>query len=383
MSKHFIIIGGGIAGLATAISLKKLGHSVKVFESKPDILGLGAGLGLAANAMKALDYLDLAEELIPLGNMLSSLTIKDSLGIPIFQADTELVKNGTADNFSIHRKVLIKYLFDQLSIGDTEVSKKLVAVNQNDHQVVVTFSDGTQAFADYLIGCDGVGSVVRQTLLPKSTPQYAGYTCWRAITPNPHIDVQDGTEIWDQSGRFGFVPLRGNLIYWYACINTTTENYATIKAYGIKELKSIFKDFYQEVPHIISNTADKDLIQSDILDIKPLKQFAFERILLLGDAAHATTPNMGQGACMAIEDVAVLIHELKLETDVVNAFKKFEHKRLKRTRTVTVKSKQVGIIAQLESPILCRIRNRFFRNLPQSFAKNQMEKLLNTDIFKA
>lgn len=382
MSKHFIIIGGGIAGLATAISLKKLGYTVKVYESKPEILGMGAGLGLAANAIKALEYLDLAADLIPLGNMLSSLTIKDALGKPIFEANTELVKDGTADNFSIHRKVLIGYLYQKLHVDDTAVNKKLVDIKQTTQGVQAFFSDGTLAEGDYLIGCDGVGSAVRLHLLPQSKPQYAGYTCWRAITKNPNITFKDGTEIWDKVGRFGFVPLPGNVIYWYACLNTTTANYQKIKNYGIKELHENFKHFYKEVPLIITNTLDKDLIQSDILDIKPLKQFAFNRVLLLGDAAHATTPNMGQGACMAIEDVAVLMYELKLEDNAVIAFSRFEKKRLKRTQTVIAKSKQIGWIAQWESPFLCGIRNAFFRILPTSFSKNQMEKLLNTDIFE-
>ncbi|MBW3518845.1 FAD-dependent monooxygenase [Flavobacterium sp. NKUCC04_CG] len=381
MPKHFIIIGGGIAGLTTAISLKQLGHTVKLYESKPNIHGLGAGLGLAANAMKALEYLGLAQALIPLGNMLRSLTIKDAKGYPIFEANTELVKNGSADNFSIHRKVLIQYLYEKLDEADTEVNKKLIKLVQTDRKVQLTFADGTQASGDYLIGCDGVGSAVRLQLLPQSKPQYAGYTCWRAITPNPNIIVEDGTEIWDKAGRFGFVPLVGNLIYWYACINTTTENYHTVKSYGITELLTNFKDFYNDIPHIIAHTSDADLIQSDILDIQPLKQFAFNRVLLIGDAAHATTPNMGQGACMAIEDVAVLIHELHLEKNPVVAFVNFEKKRLNRTKSVITKSKQIGWIAQLESPILCRIRDSFFRSLPQSFAKHQMQKLLNTDIF--
>lgn len=381
MPKHFIIIGGGIAGLSTAISLKKLGYTVKVYESKPDIHGLGAGLGLAANAIKALEYLDLAEALIPLGNMLRSLTIKDAQGLPIFEANTELVKEGSADNFSIHRKVLIQYLYEKLDANDTEVNKKLKNFVQTDEKVQVNFSDGTHASGDYLIGCDGVGSAVRLHLLPQSKPQYAGYTCWRAITTNPNITVKDGTEIWDSAGRFGFVPLVGNLIYWYACINTTTENYDKVKSYRIAELQSNFKGFYKDIPHLIAHTADSDLIQSDILDIQPLKHFAFNRVLLLGDAAHATTPNMGQGACMAIEDVAVLIHELQLEENPLIAFVNFEKKRLYRTKSVITKSKQIGWIAQLESPILCRIRDAFFRALPQSFAKNQMQKLLNTDIF--
>ncbi|WP_430614680.1 FAD-dependent monooxygenase [Flavobacterium sp. JP2137] len=383
MSKHFIIIGGGIAGLTAAISLKKMGFTATVYESKPTILGLGAGLGLASNAIKALEYLDLAEGLIPLGTMLRSLTIKDATGRPIFEANTALVKKGTADNFSIHRKSLSQYLYQQLDPQDIQVDKKVVDLQQNQEQVTVAFSDGTQATADYVLGCDGVGSAVRQLLLPQSTPLYAGYSCWRAVIPNPNITVQDGTEIWDPAGRFGFVPLEGNLIYWYACINTTAANYKTVKAYGIAELQATFKDFYPEITHIIAHTSADKLIQSDILDIKPLRQFAFNRVLLLGDAAHATTPNMGQGACMAIEDIAVLTRELQGEKEVTLAFKNFEKRRIPRTTSVIVKSRRIGRIAQWESPLLCRIRNAFFRSLPQSFAKKQMEKLLNTNIFTA
>lgn len=376
--QQIIIIGAGIAGLTAAISLKKLGYKIVVYESSTTIKGIGAGLGLASNALKALQFLGLDQGISSIGTKVTASHIRDSRGRTVAIADATLVSEEDNQNFAVHRKDLHQYLYEQLEKSEVIPNKKLVNLTQSKEEVFVEFEDGTSDTADYLIATDGVGSTVRQQLLPNSKPRYAGYTCWRAIIKNPGLKLTDSSETWGKEGRFGYVALPNNLIYWYACINTHKHE---VRNYTVKDLCKNFQNYYHPIPKILSDTLDKDLLQNDIVDIKPIHQFYFERILLMGDAAHATTPNMGQGACMALEDVAVLINELKQTTDVENAFQNFEKKRLKRTRFIINTSRKMGIVAQLENPILISIRNILFRNMPKAFVKRQMKILLETDIF--
>lgn len=376
--QQIIIIGAGIAGLTAAISLKKLGYKIVVYESSTTIKGIGAGLGLASNALKALQFLGLDQGISSIGTKVTASHIRDSRGRTVAIADATLVSEEDDQNFAVHRKDLHQYLYEQLEESEVIPNKKLVNFTQSKEEVFVEFEDGTSDTADYLIATDGVGSAVRQQLLPNSKPRYAGYTCWRAIIKNPGLNLTDSSETWGKEGRFGYVALPNNLIYWYACINT---NKHEVRNYTVKDLCENFKNYYHPIPKILSDTLDKDLLQNDIVDIKPINQFCFERILLMGDAAHATTPNMGQGACMALEDVAVLIYELKQTTDVENAFQNFEKKRLKRTHFIINTSRKMGIVAQFENPILITIRNAVFRNMPKAFVKRQMKILLETDIF--
>lgn len=376
--QKIIILGGGIAGLTAAISLKKLGFKTIVYESSQTIEGIGAGLGLASNALKALEYLGLSQGIPAIGTKVTASHIRDSFGKTIAIADATLVSELDDQNFAVHRKDLHQYLFSQLEKNEVIPDKRLVSFIQSKEEVFIEFEDGTSDTSDYLIAADGVGSVVRQQLFPHSKPRYAGYTCWRAIIKNPGLQLTDSSETWGKEGRFGYVALPNNLIYWYACINTKKKD---IRTYTAQDLLENFKNYHHPIPKILADTRDEDLLQNDILDIKPISQFTCERVLLIGDAAHATTPNMGQGACMALEDVAVLMHELKQTKDVERAFHSFEKKRVKRTRFIINTSRKMGVIAQFENPTLISIRNAVFRGMPKAFVKRQMKILLETDIF--
>src|SRR5690606_32559704 len=136
-------------------------------------------------------------------------------------------------------------------------------------------------------------------------------------------------------------------------------------------LLSNFKDFHDPIPQIIKNTSDDQLIWNDILDLDPLKQYAFGRIVLIGDAAHATTPNLGQGACQAIEDAIVLSQHMQRNADFEQAFDSFGKKRLKRTKWVINTSRKIGQVAQLENRLLISFRDFALRMTPPSFDRMQ------------
>ncbi|MDH5825306.1 FAD-dependent monooxygenase [Sphingobacterium faecium] len=377
--KRFTIMGGGVAGLTAAIGLNKIGVQVCIFEGAKALAGIGAGFGLAANAIHALDYLNLKSGVTPLGHYLEHYNILDERGRTLVSPETKAISaQYSQDNFAIHRADLHQFLLQQIEPTDLHLGKRAFKIERHDAGIDIFFEDGTMHQTDFLIVADGVKSKIRQQLIPNATPRYAGYTCWRATIENTNINLKIGSETWGSKGRFGMTPLVGNKIYWYACINAT-ENNTQYKNYTVNDLRHNFASYHQPVAQILDGTKNEQLIWNDIIDIEPLQHLAFGPILLIGDAGHATTPNMGQGACQAIEDVAVLVDELQKTQDVIVAFQHFEKRRLKRTRYITETSWTIGKIAQWTNPIAIATRNALMRILPEKIKQYKLKTLLSVD----
>ncbi|MCI0921611.1 FAD-dependent monooxygenase [Sphingobacterium rhinopitheci] len=382
MNSEFAIIGGGVAGLSAAIGLQSINSDFMLFEQSALVKGIGAGFGLAANAMQALDFLGLKEDIEKIGHHVSTYNILDQQGNILLAPDTNALSDQyKQDNFTIHRADLHHYLHSKIPVEKIVLNKRAIKFTQQKDLITLYFEDGTQHECRYLIIADGVKSPLRQQLIPSSAPRYAGYTCWRATIDNSDIKLNKGSETWGKAGRFGMTPLVGNRVYWYACINAPAQS-SKFKNYTISNLIEDFKDYHTPIPQILAQTKDKDLIWNDIIDIKPLQNLAYANILLIGDAGHATTPNMGQGACQALEDVAVLIDELGHKEDVIAAFQSFEKRRLARTKYITETSKFIGEVAQWENKPLVFLRNTILKKLPSKFTQRDLQKLLSVDFMK-
>ena len=382
MTKKFLIAGAGIAGLTLAKALQDLGFEYEIFEASAEARGIGAGFGLASNAMKAFEILGLADEVAPLGHMLEDFEIQDWQEKTILKADTNrLRKNYNNENFAIHRADLHRYLISKIESTRIHTSKRIKFFEQSFQKVILHFEDGTTTEGDFLIAADGINSIIRQQLLKNSTPRYAGYVCWRAIVEDKSYYSKKSIETWGPNGRFGLTPLINNQIYWYACVNTPLKS--EVYNYTLQDIKNQFKDYSGQIRNTLQKTKQEDIITTPIMDIKPISNYTFNRVLLMGDAAHATTPNMGQGACMAVEDVCVLYDELiKNETDILRAFEGYNHRRLKRTHYIIDTSRLAGKVAQWDNKFLMNVRNFVFRKLPQSITQSPLEDLLEEDFMK-
>ena len=375
--KKFAIIGGGIGGLTLGIAMQRKGMDVKVFESAQQFKPLGAGIALAANAMKGYTEIGIADEVIRAGRKIKRMYVKDDQGRIISFTDALLLTElyGIVNNFTIHRADLHEVLSKLLEPGTIEIAKTCVDFEQHETGVNVHFSDGGTTMADYLIACDGIHSPIRKKLLPESLPRYSGYTCWRAVVDElpEGFNADETSETWGRGRRFGVVPLSNDRVYWFATLNAKA-NDPVMRRFTTKDLLRCFRNFHFPIPQILERTKDEQLIWSDIIDVKPIKQFSFGRVLLMGDAAHATTPNMGQGACMAIEDAATLANGLTRYTPL-EAFKKFEEHRIARTTRIVDQSWTFGRLAQLENPLLISIRNGAFRMIPQRMIDKELKAL--------
>jgi 2-polyprenyl-6-methoxyphenol hydroxylase-like FAD-dependent oxidoreductase len=373
------ILGGGIAGLSAAIALQKTGLQVQVFEAAPHFKPVGAGLLLAANAVKAYQKMGIAGDIIRHGRLLPAFEVREGNGNRISYVDSASISRQYGlHNFAIHRADLHRALLGHLDAACLHTDKRAIGVEDTADGVRVLFQDGTDYQADFVVAADGIHSPIRQQLLPGSTPRYAGYTCWRAVVNGTGIGQEHGSETWAPGARFGIVPLPGDRYYWFACLNAV-QNDPVKRAYTMADLKLIFGRFHDPVPDLLHQTPESALIWSDIIDLKPTGRYHFGRVLLIGDAAHATTPNMGQGACQAIEDAVVLADEWTKFGDMQAAFRAFEARRMARTRGIVNTSWTLGRIAQLENPVLIALRNWAFRMTPERVNERQMASVLNVD----
>lgn len=359
------IIGGGIGGLCAAVTLQNQGQEVQVFESAKAFQPVGAGIGIGSNALQALMGIGVGEEIFNNGYVLHTQVFQDVHGKTLNTIDFSVLKKMYGqENITIHRADLHRTFLEALKPNTIQYNKKCIHIRQDENGITAFFEDGSTAEAELLIAADGIYSPIRQQLLPNTTPRYSGYTCWRGITENKgRVEEYTSKELWSTRGRFGMAPMRGGLIYWFACINTTPRNpaYQQLKP---QEVATIFTHFPSVASDIIATTPAENLLHHDIYDIKPLQNFVFDRVVLLGDAAHATTPNMGQGAGQAIEDSIVLGNGFKQFKDVNKVLAHYEKKRVARTAKVIRLSRQIGETAQISSRPIAAARDFLFPLLP-------------------
>ncbi|TGE29598.1 FAD-dependent monooxygenase [Hymenobacter metallicola] len=372
----FLIIGAGIGGLTTAHALLQQGHQVRICEAAPELREVGAGVVLGANAMRYLAHLGLQPAIQAKGTPVTRLSLCDHQGNQLQTADPSFFSQKVGyDNLGIHRAALQRALLVGLPTGTVRLGAQFTSFQTTNSGVRAYFADGSQAEADALIAADGLKSPVRTQLLPRVQPRYAGYTCWRAVVDASALHLPEGSsvEIWGNAGRrIGYVPVGQGKVYWFACLNSAEPNSPIFRAFRTTDLQQTFADFPAPIPALLALTTDAQLLWNDILDLPPLPHLAYGRVLLLGDAGHATTPNMGQGAGQAVEDAAVLARCLVATTDIPAAFQAFERRRLPRTTRIVNTSWQLGKLAQLENPALIALRNTFMRLLPQAVSQRQM-----------
>ncbi len=365
-----IIIGGGIGGLTVAIALRRAVIEATVYERAPEPREVGAGIGLWGNAIGALRTIGLAEAVIDRGEVARSAEVRDARGRVLSHIDAAAGGLGPEPTVVIHRADLLDVLLGALSAESVRFGHTLARFEQDESGVIALFGEGREGRGDVLIGADGLNSAVRAQLLGPRPARYSGYTCWRGVVTFPEGRVPPGTiaEVWGRGRRFGITRIGGGRLYWWATINAPPSplEQGALDAGAKGILVRSHAGFAQPVPDIIAATDPARIVRNDIYDRPPIDRWSRGRVILTGDAAHPTTPNLGQGGCMAIED-GVILPRFLIGVDahdssaVADAFESFARHRRSRCASIVRQSRFFGRICQWESPVLCWGRDRFMR----------------------
>jgi 2-polyprenyl-6-methoxyphenol hydroxylase-like FAD-dependent oxidoreductase len=366
-----IVVGGGIAGLSAAIALRKTGHEVVVLERAPRVDPVGAGITLFANAMRALDRLGVGEAVAARGAVATRSAILTWKGRELTRVPSDLL-DGT---IALHRADMQAEL--AAPAGEVRLGVEVTAVEQGDDGVVARSTDGREERGDLLVGADGLSSVVRRAIADVPI-RYAGYTAWRGVSSVP-MEAGRLTESWGVGERFGLVDIGRGRTYWFATKNAP-EGEPDAPGGRRAEIMRRFSGWHEPIAAVAEAANEGAILRNDVYYLEPLPRWSDGRVVLVGDAAHATTPGVGQGAAQAIEDALVLADRLAGSDDLSAGLAEYEAIRRPRADAVLTLSRRVDRAAQLASPLGCRLRNVLVRWLPDRAQRRQLEPLVRYEL---
>lgn len=367
--KKVIIIGGGIGGVTAAIALKQAGLDVTVYERAEELREVGSGLPLWTNALRALHVLGLTGELEKLGVQVSSMRVTTWKGdiLTDTKNDKHLKTLGTI-TIVVHRAELLALLLKTLGEDNVRLGMTCTGFSQDASGVTAQFANGQEVKGDVLIGADGIHSITRSQLFGLIKPKYVGYTCWRGLAHTSRTGLE--TWAWGKGCQFGITPMSQERAYWF--VQKYAPEGEEDKPGGRKDgILELFHEWHDPIPAIIEATAETDILRNDIYELQHLHQWSNGHVTLLGDAAHAMTPNLGMGACQAIEDAVALADSLKDTTNIAAALKNYEKRRVTRANRITRLAHFIGQAVQWENPILSVPRNIIIKITPVNMATKQ------------
>ena len=343
-----VVVGGGLGGVTAAVALRRVGWEVEVLERAPEFGEVGAGIGVMPNAMSALAALGLADDVRRIGTPRVGGSIRDARGRALVRVDPSHQDRVVAVHRADLHRVLRSALPPRCLVTDTEVR----SVDDLD--------------ADLVVAADGIRSRVRQALFPAMPqPVYAGTTAWRSVTAPVFPRDLALSQTLGPGTEFGVLPLGDGRVCWYA---------ATVAPAGGRaddepaEVRRLVADWHDPIPALLDATPRDAVLRHDIHELAaPLPTYVSGRVALLGDAAHAMTPYLGQGACMAIEDAVVLAAACARAADVPTALAEYDRQRRPRTQSMARASRLLGRVGhKLRNPVAVALRNAAMRAVPAS-----------------
>ena len=352
-----IIIGAGMGGLCAGIGLKKQGHHVKVYERVQTILPVGAAISVWSNGVKCLNYLGLSEQVKRLGGQMDNLGYIDGItGQTMTQFSlAPLVEEAGQRPYPVSRAELQYMLMDEFGHEDIELGVALEKIEDTDAYITAHFSNGTTEQADLLIGADGTHALTREYVLGHQvTRRYAGYVNWNGLVDiDPAIaPPNQWTTYVGEGKRVSLMPISDGRFYFFFDVplplglgNDRSQYKALLKGY--------FANWCEPVQRLIEKLDVERTNRVEIHDIEPFETWVKGRCVLLGDAAHSTTPDIGQGGCQAMEDAIYLSRSLAINTNSLgDALNRYQKVRSQRANDLVLRARKRCDITHAKDPAL-------------------------------
>ncbi|XP_021765808.1 uncharacterized protein LOC110730320 isoform X1 [Chenopodium quinoa] len=368
-NEDIVIVGAGIAGLATALALHRLGIPSLVLEQSDFLRKGGTSLTLFKNGWKVLDILGVGNELRTQFLQIQGMTIKTDEGKELRSFEFKDV-DPSQEVRAVERRVLLQTLADALPPNSVQFSSKLAKIetNQGTGETQLELTNGTKLSAKVVIGCDGIRSQIAQWMgFPE--PKYAGHCAIRGLAVysegQPHQPRV--SYIYGRGVRAGFVPVSPTKVYWFICFNRSSPGPKISNPLEVKrQALDLVSNWPSELRDTIDLTPEETISRAALEDrwlwptlTPPVSKGG---VVLAGDAWHPMTPNLGQGGCCALEDAIVLAKKLSRainhgQGSIIDAMKSYGDERWPRVFPLTIRANLVGNLLQWENPAVCAVRN--------------------------
>ncbi len=366
-----IIVGGGIGGLGTAIGFKRAGIPFSLIERAPELREIGAGIQLWTNAVYALGRLGLGDATNAIGQPVERMVFRTWKGEKLLEVPIGdlAAQAGVKGPLVVKRPELLDMLAAELTGDQIELGASVVGYEQDADGVTVRLDDGRELTGAVLVAADGARSTIRASLLPGVDCTYRGYQYLRAIAPPMHtsLDPGESTFLLGRGDRFG-IECGHAWTYWFAVI-VTPQGTGDSERGRKQDLVDRFRHFASPVPEAIELTPEEQIGRSDIFDLDPLERWVDGRVTLIGDAAHAITPNRGRGAAeslmdaVALSDALAAVDSLTDGPAVESALKAFETARRGPAIGIQKSTRKIGQLANWSNPVGVAFRELLMKKI--------------------
>jgi 2-polyprenyl-6-methoxyphenol hydroxylase-like FAD-dependent oxidoreductase len=345
---RILIVGGGIAGLALGRALRHHGFVPEIIERALSWPEGGAGLYLPGNGVRALAALGLANKVLARAIRMSHQRILDHRGRLLAEVELEKVWHRVGACVGITRADLHRILLDGAAGLPMRLGTTVATLTQEADEVVVTFNDGSRGTYDLVVGADGIHSSIRPFVLATVRPRHLGQVSWRFL-----VDQSGAVETWTAMvgprQAFLALPVGPNRVYCYADIAAVGTEDPT--GGDLDRFATLFSEFAEPVPSILNGLQSSDAIHFSPIEEIIVETWVHGRVVLIGDAAHATSPNMAQGASMALEDALMLAQMLATHSSTNQALTAFSERRRARVSWVRERTHRRDRVRTLPVPI--------------------------------
>lgn len=339
-----LIVGGGIGGQSAAIAFAKRGVNVEIVEIQPAFNVYGVGIIQQANALKALDKIGIADEAMKRGLPYGQVKMYAGPGNHFIGLAGPPPTEKYPSHNGISRRTLHEIMYEETQkLGvPYKMGTSVKAFENNEDNVSVTFSDGTKDTYDIVVASDGIRSKTREMVFGSHLqPKYMGLSVWRYAFPR-HEDLDTGYMYYGKRSKIGFIPMSEDTMYMFL---VSMEGQEWI---GESQFIPMLQDYLSEYPVKIAQDASEQITDPNLVNYRTLEAVRIpdkwykNRIVIIGDGAHATVPQLGSGAALAIEDAVVLAEELDKVDDVQEGFQNFMERRYKRAIAVVDASEKLA-----------------------------------------